>query len=107
MSTTAHTSSITMHTPAPWSYKAYRTNRSHTETPNGFHVFDGDYRLVADVQYEANARLIVAAPALLKALQLILDLLPTGTEPWEINSQELAAREIARAAIAQAKGDAQ
>lgn len=41
---------------------------------------------------------------MLEALERIVEILPSGTQPWEANSQESLARETALVAIAEAKG---
>jgi hypothetical protein len=104
MTNTDHIKPATTHTLGPWRCKPYWTNRSHTEAPNGIHVFDGDSRLVADVQYEANARLITAAPELLKPIErLVYDASGNQDNPM-IRHKTFATIEQARSIIAKATG---
>jgi hypothetical protein len=36
---------------------------------------------------------------------MIVEVLPSGSKPWEINAQEIAAREYAKCAIAKSRGE--
>lgn len=95
------------HTPGPW--KAY-----------GFMITGGDFRQVADCNMpvgtpgreedatvdedQANARLIAAAPDLLAACEMLIS---DPSEEWsqtEFDRRIGAARDLARAAVAKAKG---
>jgi len=82
------------HTPGPWRAKGHCIE---TE--------EYSFNWVASVQtsnvpeWEANARLIAAAPELLDALQSILDIEPSG-----LSNEERQLYALARAAIAKATG---
>jgi hypothetical protein len=107
-----HTSNQTAsrHTPGPWVIAGsqihdrvtfFDENGARTgETPNSI----AEVHAMPFGEQEANARLIAAAPALVEALERIIEILPSGSQPWEANSQEVLARETALAAIAEAKG---
>jgi hypothetical protein len=79
---------MTEHTPGPWHYA--------TTGPWLLGVFVGDdfiAGVAASDNHEANARLIAAAPALLEALEVL------------VNNASLNNRRAARAAIAKALGE--
>jgi hypothetical protein len=102
-----HTSNQTAssHTPGPWVADSHGHILAHGGTTNVASTWttpDGNYP--EGRPYKANARLLAAAPALLEALERIVEILPSGSQPWEANSQEILAREAALAAIADAKG---
>jgi len=102
------------HTPGPWEIKLSRDDEGtlcHIGTPDkiarcGQHVcqingwgFDYD----ADKEQQANARLIAAAPDLLKALRLALNHIEHG---WIDPKSCISAANDIRAAIAKAEGRA-
>lgn len=64
----------TKHTPAPWNCEPSKTSDL------SYHVFDdnGDYLTDGDLQHEANARLIAAAPELLACLEDFLECGPNA-----------------------------
>ena len=84
----------TQHTPGPWQYK--RTS--------GFDYGSTAYwvpGICTNIDTEANARLIAAAPELLEALKAVLD------NPYrEGTASHERVKDIARAAIAKATGGA-
>ncbi len=97
------------HTPGPWKYRQFpeyadvrADNYGTVCALPGAH--DWPERMHADhqAQSEANGRLIEAAPAMLEALQGVVRgaQYNAGTKAW------LKSIETAKAAIAQAKGDA-
>lgn len=105
------------HTPGPWEYF------DHPAYTNVFTVGPREFKTVAEVragneedglpeQTEANARLIAAAPDLLAALLAILqahEITSDHFEEVEVDGEMVrpgAISELARAAIAKAKGGA-
>ena len=96
---------MSAHTPGPWTRIGYSVTRG-TGMPQitvawcGKDTGEGPYKPLEESECVANARLIAAAPALLEALERIAKQPepqhPTGT--W--------ARDVAREAIAKAKGKA-
>jgi len=101
----------TMHTPGPWQAYAGHDDQFLDEPlilrPLGRGVPDEAVARVIDTgnqkTTDANARLIAAAPALLEALQALL---PESWEPGDYLESRTAALAKARAAIAQATGEA-
>jgi hypothetical protein len=109
------------HTPAPWHYRS----SAHSKSTFGLSIFHGtapceegliadlsgrykSYRTEAEIDPStiANARLIASAPDLLSALKQIADWEPSAS-PSEPNGLSIIdAIDIARAAIAKAKGEA-
>jgi len=81
------------HTPGPW--------RADDGPALSYDVVDPTGECVAQCWHRGNAALIAAAPQLLAALEAILAT-PPGTDPVEI----VRADDLARAAIAAAKGGA-
>lgn len=86
----------TKHTPGPWyieeqhpKFGGYFIHHNADETQ------DSDDVVCSDVTNEANARLIVAAPELLEALEMV------SSFNWKNNRTHLL--EIVNAAIAKAK----
>ena len=75
------------HTPGPWAMTPGR----HLERAC---VWDSDSRAVATVMTDANARLIAAAPDLLKALDVALSFI-----------SDRAAKRVIVAAMAKARGE--
>lgn len=91
---------MTKHTPGPWwadtGCRCENITIYGTETGDAVDVCDVVYR-GDEIQIEANARLIAAAPDLLAALELILTAEERGFGADYIKG-------CARAAIAKAKG---
>jgi hypothetical protein len=114
-----------VHTPGPWLLQertvyaldeSEKSNRFSCRVQGGFQV----RRVVehgertSDVELDANARLIAAAPELLEALEAISEgHLPDQPAASSLDEYEWAVqhvrklRKIARAAIARAKGETQ
>lgn len=94
------------HTPGPW--KAYGTLVSLPVTPDetqDVNICDMHRSNLPDAECCANARLIAAAPELLEALELIIGDQPyAATQEWR--DQVKKAREMAKAAVAKARGQA-
>jgi hypothetical protein len=92
---------VSAHTPGPW--KFHELHNSSLDFFAGSTVLMCGVRIIAN--YEANARLIVAAPDLLIALEAVmhdcddLDMVPSN-EP----GRKTSAFELACAAIAKARG---
>lgn len=95
------------HTPGPWSAK--RQN-GHLRASSRLHIFDSQFRVVTVMSgsmknacsYEANARLIAAAPELLEALKSCAAVCAGQV----FNKKGLIeSLELARAAIAKATGE--
>ena len=91
------------HTPGPWSYRDVTTEGTKVyakivsgKTDVGF---SGAYKILPEAEADANARLIAAAPDLLKALGII-----ANTDCATQREVRIAA--IARAAISKAQGGA-
>jgi ketosteroid isomerase-like protein len=94
---------MSAHTPGPWTVAD--NNEVHCDAKTIAMVADlnwGQYRDAEDngeAEFEANARLIAAAPELLEALKALTDADTDFTRAW--------AKEAARAAIAKATGEKQ
>lgn len=92
----------TTHTPGPWEYDGdyifAAAIGGYIADPNTDDMTSGRYvaKRDAQVQIEANARLIAAAPDLLAALQGVLRVADRATDEFD----------AARAAIARATGSA-
>ena len=86
-------------TPGPWRFGHYGDGERFWIGP------DYDRPVVADVPraFEANARLIAAAPELFEALQALLEPVP-GRNAHEAIRARAAAEERARTVLAKAKG---
>jgi hypothetical protein len=100
------------HTPGPWTYKTWR----HTDGASGTDVYAGEAWVACihdshgttegfpkDAEMVPNARVIAAAPELLKALQAVIE-----TNAVRHNNSEFLIGLVsdARAAIAKATGGA-
>ena len=103
------------HTPGPWVLsgpygthsKWWMIHESGTEPPNDRDE-NGEYRghIADDIESEANARLIAAAPALLDACEAVADYL-VGFVPGDsfiVPEKRTEAWGILQAAIAKARG---
>ncbi len=96
--------------PAPWSYKKAKWE-------DGFSILDADGDAVTEsgcgccppkdvgVWLEDDARLIAAAPDLLEALDGMMQVY--GGVKWDTGAVEIELQNLARAAIAKAKGEPQ
>ena len=94
------------HTPGPWTIEKCPKATAVTDGeswPWLVSYNDGEYEgclaLVQTQNAEANAKLIAAAPELLEALEMMLDMSEMG------GFGKSAAEDTARAAIAKAKGE--
>jgi hypothetical protein len=90
------------HTPGPWQIIPYPDGHSFIREG------DAPERFVANVSghnYEANARLIAAAPDMLEALRLLMAATQFITFDRDSNIEYAEARDHARAAIVKATGE--
>ena len=98
---------MSAHTPGPWHLTISHDTQPHWISGSWqfprpiarITNYDGALEHTDRARDEANAHLIVAAPALLEALEALMSVLDRG---YEVT---LLATDQARAAIAQAKGD--
>jgi len=91
----------TQHTPGPWTYEYSNDVGDDDEYFIEFYeVRTPDYKEVARVDNEADARLIAAAPEMLATLRWLTQAL------WDFGLGGSTARLAALAAIARAEGDA-
>lgn len=99
---------MSKHTPGLWTTEPhgnttalYSGRGEHQHGMRLMNLDDGDWN------FEANARLIEAAPDLLSALEMLTDAtIQLAPYPPEVAEGVVAMVEIARAAIAKAKGEA-
>jgi hypothetical protein len=105
------------HTPGPWSYRPFEHDDwGIVRGPDGYVVANAQSNRVSDEEkddarwhrtdpYEANARLIAAAPELLQALKALLEIVEKTKwgQPWP--GRPHAECDRARAAIAKATGE--
>lgn len=93
------------HTPGPWTVKVIDTI---SDEPAYWHITDTHGGVVGDVQSvnAADARLIAAAPDLLAALKHALERFEAIPDHRDEIGVYRKAAQMARAAIAQAEGDA-
>lgn len=80
----------------------YGTIADVEEVGSGFKDFDGN-QVIADTDTKANARLIAAAPELLKVVEEIVKRYFVDRGFYDVSHEDLAVE--ARAAIAKAKGE--
>ena len=91
---------MSAHTPGPWMY--YTGTRSiWAEGQRAICIMTGA-RKTADMERDANAHLIAAAPELLDALRAAVDLYGKPGGPWNVPGSVGTWIEQARAAIAAA-----
>lgn len=96
----------TKHTPGPWEVRKYGSGGidvidRNASTVAAIHLDDGD----SDI-YEADAHLIAAAPTMLAALEIALELLGNVTAMTDSEADYLGqAENTISLAIAKAKGD--
>lgn len=93
------TAITTQHTPGPWTA---RPNK-HSDGLYWVHDERGDYLTLDEDEHEANARLIAAAPELLKVLESIVRNHSLERVQTQLDGTDLY---DALAAIAKAKGGA-
>lgn len=92
------------HTPGPWNRikgdrNVYSAAGTVCKTPA---ILGGGY---AATNWEANARLITAAPDLLEALEYVADIDVSGADDSVVRFILAAAQNKVRAAIARARGE--
>ena len=87
------------HTPGPWTVRDERQIAPNQRGAYPFYIDEGPAHRIAGVRFEADARLIAAAPDLLAALE---EAVPAMTVPG-YDSEE--AIDLARDAIAKARGE--
>lgn len=120
MKTTTINTPETIHTPGPWvvtgDLDSLRVVNDNSDNPNACdgvrqvaHVVQGGYEIANYAEAEANARLIAAAPDMLAALEASLAEMRAFAKYWTspkmgLSRSESKAEEMARAAIAKAKG---
>lgn len=95
---------MTEHTPGPWAVSSHH-GRLTVATHDGSMII-ADCRVASDDEFQANARLIAAAPEMLAALRYAVDVIEeaAGGRESQLSSDEQAALAQARAAIAKANG---
>lgn len=107
----ARANTVAAHTPGPWIVAACRDTdgAAYIESPQ---TEDRNERVACVFAFEAveaNARLIAAAPRMLAALELALDMLEWAAcaaddrEAGEVSARARAARRAASDALAQAR----
>jgi hypothetical protein len=90
----------TQHTPGPWTYEYSNDVGDDEYFIEFYEVRTPDYKEVARVDNEADARLIAAAPEMLATLRWLTEAL------WDFGLGGSTARLAALAAIARAEGRA-
>ena len=107
---------MSKHTPGPWTVKLNRVERHPVYGPDGEPVARCLCPRPSTKEWDANARLIAAAPEMLEALELFMEAYPehecfsTGPNtgnPWTdyVYCPGCEAEVKARGAIAKAKGE--
>lgn len=94
------------HTPGPWIISANNTEPNTIKIGTGEKGWLGVAQSFGDTQEEAeaNANLIIAAPAMLEALKKTLDFLYDGTPDSDISPLEMNLRITIESAIFEATG---
>jgi hypothetical protein len=90
---------MSKHTPEPWRYEEFGPNVIIKATKNPMLSVVHSLYHESREQMEANARLIAAAPELLEALEMMLEMSEMG------GFGKAYAEDVARAAIAKGKGE--
>ncbi len=97
---------MTQHTPGPW----FVNGNAISAKPNYFNIFIAQRTKICNGQWEANARLLAAAPDLLEALEnaaeafdIAINLTPTGPARNRLCDMNIQARAV----LSKAKGEVQ